>query len=71
MPPLHYCPQCPSSSVTLLAAFSHGPWLNYYQCNDCSHVWSLPKLGEDGPALRYLVTREDGRPRGSPSRRAS
>ena len=43
------CPSCHASSPRFLPATSQHADVNYYRCDPCGHVWTIPKSNPDGP----------------------
>ena len=54
--PIRPCPHCQTPTAKHLEASSKDAWVNYYRCERCGHVWTVPK---DAPfAPPKSVTRE-------------
>ena len=45
--PIQPCPECRTLAARLLEAVSNDAHVNYYRCEKCGHVFTLPK-GEVG-----------------------
>ena len=50
------CPECQAEGRVLTHP-STGPIEDYYRCDKCGLVWSVPK-GADRPVLRYVTRRK-------------
>ena len=55
--PIRPCPECDKLTIRWLEASSRDAHVNYYRCDGCGHVWTLPKSQPD--AAPTAVTRTD------------
>jgi hypothetical protein len=53
--PTHSCPDCQHAAPRFLPASSADSSVNYYRCDPCGHVWTIPKDNPNGPP--HHVTR--------------
>ncbi len=52
------CPQCRMPAPRLLETVSNDAQVNYYRCQVCGHVWTLPK-GEMDAVPTAITHRKD------------
>jgi len=52
------CAECRSLAIRWLDSTSQGALLNYYRCEKCGHVWTLPK-GESDVAPTAITHRDN------------
>ena len=48
MPP-DVCPECSEASVRWIESLSSRSIANYYRCDRCAYVWTVPKDNPNGP----------------------
>ena len=46
--PLRPCPICRHSTPRWLETCSQDAYVNYYRCEPCGHVWTVPKNDPNG-----------------------
>jgi uncharacterized Zn finger protein len=44
--PIQPCPICGRETPRFLEHPSKEAWVNYYRCDKCGHVWTMPKPQE-------------------------
>ena len=44
------CPACQSKHLRWLARLSQDARVHYFRCDDCAHVWNVPKTSPETPA---------------------
>jgi hypothetical protein len=37
------CPYCDTSNVEWLEQMSKDGWVDYFECQDCGHIWPIAK----------------------------
>ena len=47
--PTRPCPNCHAPSPRYLPATSEHADVNYYRCDPCGHVWTMPKDKPESP----------------------
>ena len=47
--PIRPCPHCANSTPRWLEKTVTSPFVNYYRCDRCGCVWTLPKDKPDDP----------------------
>ncbi len=52
--PIQPCPKCQRPTARLLTGVSHQADVNYYRCEPCGHVWTLPK----GPEAEFATPKD-------------
>ncbi len=57
------CPECRTLTARLLDNISNDAHVNYYRCQACGHVWTLPKGEMDAvpTAITHRNDEEDNR----------
>ena len=53
------CAECQSLAIRWLDGPSKDAYVNYYRCDKCGHVWTLPK-GESAVAPTAITHRANG-----------
>lgn len=56
--PICPCPQCHMPVPRWLEATSKDATVNYYRCNACGHVWTVPKDDPNAPPNDVTTRRE-------------
>jgi hypothetical protein len=54
--PTRPCPICAHTAPRYLPATSEHADVNYYRCDPCGHVWSIPKDKPDAPPRHVTIT---------------
>jgi uncharacterized Zn finger protein len=49
------CPVCKRTATRFLPALSEHADENYYRCDPCGHVWTVPKNKPDAPPRHVSV----------------
>ncbi len=57
--PIQPCPECHTPAPRLLEALSNDAHVNYYRCQQCGHVWTLPKGEIDAVPTAITYTGRD------------
>lgn len=52
--PAHSCPKCRQPAPRWLPETSKDATVNYYRCDECAHVWNIPK--NDPDAIPKVIT---------------
>ena len=57
--PIRPCPQCGSDTPRLIESTSQIAYVWYYRCNNCGHVWSIPKDDPSAPIRDVTIKRSE------------
>lgn len=49
--PTRPCPNCPSTGLRFLPTASTGGLVNYYRCDACGYVFTVPKAEPDAEPI--------------------
>jgi uncharacterized Zn finger protein len=55
--PIRPCPKCGEPTLRLIEAANQIAYVYYYRCEQCGHVWTIPKDNQNAPPTP--ITQED------------
>ena len=58
--PIRPCPECQHQPLRLLEAASKSAWVNYYRCDECGHLWTVPKDQPEAALTDMILRRQTG-----------